>query len=111
MSAERGTPEQPVRFAELDEATRQRAQIVVVHDRREIGRAGAVWVLSLTDISGIPIARERVEVVDGDPQALLSMALQYLYAVGMRVAGDWTTSADREQTRHYARVAACPSMN
>lgn len=111
MPADRGTPERPVRFADLDEATRQRAQIVVVHDCREREAAGPVWVLSITDISGRPVARERLHAADDDPHGLLAVASQYLYTVGMRVEGDWITSDEPHQVRHYARVSACPSMS
>ncbi len=111
MPADRDAPQWPVSFAELDEATRQRAQIVVLHDRQELDRAGSRWFLSLTDVTATPIARERVHVVDDDTKALLALASQYLHAIGMRVAGDWFTNADLDRTRHYARVCACSSRN
>jgi hypothetical protein len=111
MAPDHDSPGRPVRFAELDEATRQRARIIVLHDPRPGRCSDLAWSLSLTDITGRPIAHERVHVSTGDTEGLLTTALQFLYTVGMRVAGDWVTSTTAEQTRHYARVAVCSSMN
>lgn len=104
-------PSDPLpRLVELDAASRQAAQIVVLHDPSDEG-ANVRWALSLTDAIGRPIAREHVRLVDDDDLALRELARQHLRSIGMQPHGEWVASQDSAGPRHYARVALTALLN
>lgn len=89
------------RIDDLDGASADRAQIVVLHDPLP-AEDGMTWLLSLVDLEGLVLAREIVTTRDGSLGAVVQ---PYLDVIGRRVGGEWLSDHDAAgRARHRARL-------